>query len=187
VAGIAADGVLDPALGWILRLFLASIFVRAVYAKLRSPSEFSDALRGYELVPERLAGTFAAALLALECLIVPALLMPRFAPLASMVAVGVLCLYSLAIGINLARGRRDIDCGCAGPLARQTLHEMLVARNLVYAALALGAAAPMSLRAFGWLDGLTIGFGVVALFALAVAIDGLAAMAARTTTSGAHT
>ncbi|MBW2724378.1 MAG: methylamine utilization protein MauE, partial [Deltaproteobacteria bacterium] len=103
------------------------------------------------------------------------------------VAVGVLCLYSLAIGINLARGRRDIDCGCAGPLARQTLHEMLVARNLVYAALALGAAAPMSLRAFGWLDGLTIGFGVVALFALAVAIDGLAAMAARTTTSGAHT
>ena len=186
MAGIVADGTLDPALGWILRLFLASLFIRAVYAKLQFPSQFTDAVRGYELVPSSLAGTFAAGLLAIEILIAGALLIPNFAPLAAWAAGFVLALYSLAIGINLARGRRDIDCGCAGPLARQTLHEMLIARNLVYVALAFGAAAASSARALNWLDGLTIGFGVVSLFALGVAIDGLAALAARAKTMDAR-
>lgn len=185
MAGIVANGALDPALGWTLRFFLASIFTRAVFGKLRFPSEFATALRGYKLVPPRLAGSCAAALLATECLLVPALLIPASAPLASAVAVGVLCLYTLAIGINLARGRRDIECGCGGPLTGQTLHEMLVVRNLVYAGLAIGAAAPIGARALTWLDGLTIGLGVVCLFALAVATDGLAALAARTKTSDA--
>jgi uncharacterized membrane protein YphA (DoxX/SURF4 family) len=187
---MVADGVFDPTLGWILRLFLASVFVRAVYAKLRFPSLFTDAVRGYELVPARLTGAFAAALLAIECLIAPALLIPRIAPLAAWVAGFVLALYSLAIGINLARGRRDIDCGCAGPLARQTLHEMLIVRNLVYMVLAMvlavGASVPPSARTLNWLDGFTIGFGVVSLFALALAIDGLAALAARSKTIGAR-
>ena len=97
-----------------------------------------------------------------------------------------LMLYSIAIGINLSRGRRDIDCGCAGPLARQTLHEMLVLRNVIYSVFALAAAAPLSLRAFNWVDGLTIAFGVTSLFALAVAVDGLAALAARTKSSRMH-
>lgn len=186
MAGIAADSALDPALGWIFRLFLASIFARAVYAKIRFPNQFADALRGYELVPARLASPLAAALIAIEFVIAVALLVPEFSLLASIMGALVLALYSVAIGINLARGRRDIDCGCAGPSARQTLHEALIARNVIYIGFALAAAAPVSLRSANWLDGLTIGFGVLVLFTLAVAIDGLAALAARTKTLGAR-
>ena len=53
-----------------------------------------------------------------------------------------LSLYTAAIVLNLARGRRDIDCGCGGPGSRQTLHEWLVWRNLAYLTLALLALPP---------------------------------------------
>lgn len=188
MAEIASETVLDPALVWTLRLFLASIFARAVYAKVRFPKEFADALRGYQLVPENLASGFAGALLALECALVPALLVSAAAPYAAAIAAGVLCLYALAIGINLLRGRRDIDCGCSGPAARQTLHEMLVVRNLVYAAFAGFAAVAgfnTSARTLIWLDGMTIGLAVLCFICLALALDQLAALAARSRTSGA--
>lgn len=185
MAEIASETVLDPALVWTLRLFLASIFARAVYAKVRFPKEFADALRGYRLVPENLASGFAGALLALECALVPALLVSAAAPYAAAIAAGVLCLYALAIGINLWRGRRDIDCGCSGPAARQTLHEMLVVRNLVYAAFAALAGFNASARTLIWLDGITIGLAVLCFICLALALDQLAALAARSRTSGA--
>lgn len=185
MAAIASETVLDPALVWTLRLFLASIFARAVYAKVRFPKEFADALRGYQLVPENLASGFAGALLALECALVPALLVSAAAPYAAAIAAGVLCLYALAIGINLWRGRRDIDCGCSGPAARQTLHEMLVVRNLVYAAFAALAGFNASARTLIWLDGMTIGLAVLCFICLALALDQLAALAARSRTSGA--
>lgn len=185
MAAIASETVLDPALVWTLRLFLASIFARAVYAKVRFPKEFADALRGYQLVPENLASGFAGALLALECALVPALLVSAAAPYAAAIAAGVLCLYALAIGINLWRGRRDIDCGCSGPAARQTLHEMLVVRNLVYAGFAALAGFNASARTLIWLDGMTIGLAVLCFICLALALDQLAALAARSRTSGA--
>ena len=185
MAEIASETVLDPALVWTLRLFLASIFARAVYAKVRFPKEFADALHGYQLVPENLASGFAGALLALECALVPALLVSAAAPYAAAIAAGVLCLYALAIGINLWRGRRDIDCGCSGPAARQTLHEMLVVRNLVYAAFAAFAGFNASARTLIWLDGMTIGLAVLCFICLALALDQLAALAARSRTSGA--
>jgi len=37
-----------------------------------------------------------------------------------------LALYTLAVVVNLARGRREIDCGCFGPAARQPLSAALV-------------------------------------------------------------
>jgi uncharacterized membrane protein YphA (DoxX/SURF4 family) len=180
MAGIVSETALDPALVWTLRLFLAAIFARAAIAKLRAPSEFTRALRGYELVPERLAGSIAVVLLALECILVIALLLPALASMAALVAAGVLGLYGLAIGINLARGRRDIDCGCAGPSARQTLHEMLVGRNAVYVVLAIAAGFESGTRTLIWLDAATIGLAVLCLVALSIALDQLAALAART-------
>ncbi len=179
-ARIAGGGALDPAFSWALRLLLAAIFARAAFGKLRIPSQFADALSGYDLVPASLVRSLAAALLATECILVPALLTPVAAPMAAMVAGGVMCLYTAAIAINLARGRRDIDCGCAGPTGRQALHEMLVTRNLVYVGFAICAALPVSARTLTALDGLTIASTVVCLFALAVATDGLTALAART-------
>ena len=42
-------------------------------------------------------------------------------PHAAAAAALLLALYAGAIGVNLARGRRDIDCGCGGPASRQPI------------------------------------------------------------------
>jgi hypothetical protein len=46
-----------------------------------------------------------------------------------------LLLFALAMGVNLRRGRRHIDCGCFQSALRQTLSWTLVARNVVLASL----------------------------------------------------
>ena len=40
-----------------------------------------------------------------------------------------LALYAGAMAVNLARGRRDLDCGCAGPGVRRPVGEGLLIRN----------------------------------------------------------
>ena len=85
--------------------------------------------------------------------------------------------YAAAVGMNLARGRRDIDCGCAGFGRRQSLHEWLLARNLLYVVIAGGAALVPVARPLTWFDALTALLAVSALAALAMAFDGLAALA----------
>lgn len=169
---------LDPAFGWTLRFFLAALFARALYGKLRAPGEFATAIRGYELLPPGLAGVVSVALIAVEFAIV-ALLLSSLAPAAAALAAALLLLYGAAIGINLARGRRDIDCGCSGPAQRQSLHELLIGRNLVYAGIAMVATLPLGARSLGWLDVTTIALALAALAGLALAIDGIAALAPR--------
>jgi hypothetical protein len=51
-------------------------------------------------------------------------------------AAGLLLLFALAMGINLRRGRRHIDCGCFQNALKQTLSWALVMRNVVLALLA---------------------------------------------------
>ncbi len=87
--------------------------------------------------------------------------------------------YSGAITLNLVRGRRDIDCGCAGPLARGGLHEWLVIRNAIYFVFAIAASLPVTGREFGVLDGFTVAIAATTLLTLAIATDGLATSAAR--------
>jgi len=175
---------LDPAVGWTLRLFLVALFARSLYGKLRAPSEFAAAVRGYALLPDRLAPLAAAGLLAVELMIVSLLLIPAFAPTAAVTAAGLLVVYAIAIAINLARGRRDIDCGCAGPLRRQSLHELLIGRNFVYAMMATAAAFPLAPRDLGGIDAATVTLAFIALTTLASALDGLAALAPRLVRAG---
>ena len=73
-----------------------------------------------------------------------------------------LATYAAAVGINLARGRRSIDCGCGG--TPRPIQPWLVGRNLVLAAASLALLAPVGARALGGLDALN------AAMALAVAI-----------------
>ncbi len=53
-----------------------------------------------------------------------------------------LALYALAMAINLARGRRDLDCGCG--IVRKSISASMVVRNLLLAAFIACAAMPAS-------------------------------------------
>jgi hypothetical protein len=158
--------VLDPALACVLRAALAVVLAGAAVHKLRDPAAFRAALAAYRLLPAPAVTPAAALLVAAELAAAGALLGAlRHEPLrvAALGGAALLGLYGAAIAVNLRRGRRHIDCGCAGPGARRPIHEALVARNAVLAALALGAALPAGGRALGALDALTVPAGTAAL------------------------
>ncbi len=98
---------------------------------------------------------------------------------AMMAAACLLCVYALAIGINLARGRRNIDCGCTGPATRQLLSGWLLARNAGLVALAAIGTLASSGRALGPADWVVVGLGLAALITLYAAINQLMANSPR--------
>jgi hypothetical protein len=146
---------LDPVLDVALRAGLAALLASAALAKLRDPGGFAAAVAGYRLLPERLAGAAAVGFVAAELALAAGLWLAPLREVAGLGTAALFALYGAAIAVNLARGRRDIDCGCGGPLGRQALSEGLVARNALLAAVALASALPVAPRAWTWLDGVT--------------------------------
>ncbi len=168
---------LDPALGWAARAALAAVLAQAAWHKLRDVPAFASAVAAYELAPAALAPGIAAQAIVAELALVGMLLLPPLRAAASLGALALLALYSAAIAVNLARGRREIDCGCTGPALRQPLSAWLLARNAALAALAAGGALPVTTRALGALDVFTILAAAATLLATYTAANQLAANA----------
>jgi Methylamine utilisation protein MauE len=165
---------MDPALDLTFRAGLALLFASAALHKLRDPRGFMATLADYRLLPARLAAAAGLALMGTELAVVAALVIARRAGLAGTAAL--LLLYAGAMAINLARGRRHIDCGCTGPAARRAISGRLVTRNVALAGLALAALAPVAQRGLLWIDGVTIAAATVALAACWAAMDRLLAL-----------
>ena len=89
---------------------LAAVFALSVRHKLRDFPRFKASLGAYRLFPESLLPLAAPAVVALELAAIIALFLPVGPGL--WIAFGLLCLYTLAITINLLRGITAIDCGC---------------------------------------------------------------------------
>ena len=80
---------------------------------------------------------------------------------AAVATAALMLLYASAIATNLLRGRAHIDCGCGfgrTSVSKATLSWWLVARNLALAALAFAGSLPVSQRALGAYDWLTLLF-----------------------------
>jgi hypothetical protein len=136
----------SPMVGWTATLLIACLFATAAWHKLSGLAEFRGALSAYRLLPEWAVGSAAVLLVVLETGIAVALLVRvEGAPLAASVLLGS---YSVAMWVNLLRGRRWIDCGCGGP--GQPISYALLWRNLVLMSLCLLASpGPASLGALG--------------------------------------
>jgi hypothetical protein len=139
---------------------------------------FRAAVAGYRLLPTPFIGPAAVALAGAE-LVAAALLVasPGWPAAGPLLAAALFLLYAGAIAVNLARGRRDIDCGCAGPGARRPISGWLVARNVALMVIALAAAVPVATpaRALVWIDALTIAGAVATLVLVYASVDRLLA------------
>ena len=120
---------LDPVAEVAIRAGLALLLATSAFAKLRDVGAFAGAVAGYRLLPIALAKPAAGVFIAAELAIAAALFVPGLHVAAAIGGASLLGLYTVAIAWNLARGRRDIDCGCGGPLGRQRISEALVIRN----------------------------------------------------------
>jgi len=144
--------MMDPVISTSAALALSVIFASAASHKLRHPGWFRRQVQEYELIPVFMVPPMAAALPLTELAIAASLLWTTSRPYAGVLAFFLIGAYALAIAINLARGRKDIDCGCTGPAMRQPLQPALLARNLLLAVMALCASLPMLDRPIGLHD-----------------------------------
>jgi hypothetical protein len=161
----------DPAIQTILRLALGLLFLTSAWHKIRNFARFGSALANYRILPPRWVTASAAAFAAAEVCVGVSLLAPGATRIAALAAAALLGIYSGAIAVNLARGRREIDCGCAGPRVRRPLSAGLLARNAVLIFLAAVCALPLADRTFVWIDALTITASVASLALLYGAIE----------------
>jgi hypothetical protein len=140
------------------RFFIGAIFLFAGLAKIGRRAEFAQAVERYDLLPSRLVRPVATWLPRLE-LIVGALLTGGLGIVyASAAVAGVLTIFSLAIAVNLLRGR-TFDCGCVAVGAPRKIGWASVSRNGVLTAMAVLAAAeaPSTLSLDALLPGRTSG------------------------------
>jgi phosphotransferase system glucose/maltose/N-acetylglucosamine-specific IIC component len=143
--------------------------------KLTSFRLFCATIRDYRIVPNVALLPAATMIIALEMALGVALLAPIVRSTGLVISAALLTLYAAAIGVNLVRGRRHIDCGCIAGGLGQPLSEWLVARNLALAGVALAGLLPVESRTLIWVDGISIGATVGILAALYAAFDRLVA------------
>jgi len=143
----------------------ALVFARAAAFKLRDVEAFADALAAYRILPVGFVEAAARALPVAELGCTLALLAPPTRAAGEVAAAALLTLFALAMGANLLRGRREIDCGCGDPSRRQPLAWGLVIRNLVFAgALVASALAPAGSGSLtGWVVGAAAAAGLMLL------------------------
>jgi hypothetical protein len=168
---------MDPVLDVALRGSLALLFLVAAGHKLRDPGAFRATLADYRLLPARTTTLAATLVPGAELVAAGALLFPVGRSVGPLLTTALLVVYTGAIAINLARGRRDIDCGCAGPAARQPLGGGLVARNAVLVAGALGCLVPLRPRPLVWIDAVTATGAIAVLAGLYAALERMMATA----------
>ena len=166
--------MMDPVVDIILRVALASLFAAAAWHKLSDSTRFRATLRAYQILPAWALSPVARILPVVEGLVALALPLSTTKSTASLAGACLLGVYSAAIGLNLLRGRREIDCGCFASSARVPLSATLLARNALLIVAALVASMPASPRTLVWADSFTIAAALLALALLWMATQRLA-------------
>jgi hypothetical protein len=171
---------IDPIVGAIVSSNCALLFAVAGAHKLRKRAEFAQTLAGYRVLPASLVSPASLLVPILECLTAAGILLPSIRERASLTGAALLAVYAAAMGINLLRGRRQLDCGCLGPRGGGVISPALIGRNLlVTLALAAAGGTRWSARPVGWLDAGTVLAATGALALLYPAVNGLLAVGAR--------
>jgi Methylamine utilisation protein MauE len=164
--------MIDPAVGAFLAGAFALLFASASFHKLLDFKHFAEVFRAYEVLPPPLA-RLSPLVPVVELAVGAALLAGPSRTGAAAAGIALLLTYAAAIGINLARGRRDLTCGCGGPNDRRPIAGWMVWRNLILAALLGVTLLPWAVRPMGAADALTIGAGTAVAALLYISLDSL--------------
>lgn len=142
--------MIDPLLTVVIATSLALLFLLAARHKISAQRRFEAQLAAYRILPESLVTPVARVLPWIEIAVAASLLFAITRPFGATMAATLLAMYAVAMGINLSRGRSQIDCGCGD--TPQALSGLLLLRNSVLAVGALLLLAPVATRPLGMLD-----------------------------------
>lgn len=166
---------MDPVVELAIRIGFVLLFATAALHKLRDFRRFLATVADYRVVPRELTSFAGMMALGAEVAIAEMLVLPHLRSFGLFAVAVQLVLYAGALALNLARGRRHLDCGCVGVAGREEISWALVGRNLVLAAIAAAGNAPTTERPLVWIDVLTIAGAVATAAAAYVAVDQLIA------------
>lgn len=165
--------MLDPAVGLLLVATIALLFASAGVHKLRDLRRFDEIFAAYGVLPAVSRWHLSWLVPVLELAIAAGLSIDGSRLYAALVGIVLLLAYAAAIGINLRRGRRDLACGCGGPDERRPIAPWMVWRNVIIALALVCALAPWARRALGFMDAVTVVFGLLTLALIYLCIDQL--------------
>ncbi len=110
---------------------LAAIFLFSAFGKLRDRRAFVSIVLDYHILPKRWARRFAAVLPWLEMAVGLMLLLGLSTRIAAALSGLLLLTFIVAMGVNLLRGRKDLNCGCSGARQHQKISGRLILRNAI--------------------------------------------------------
>lgn len=126
-----------------LRCGFALLFIVSGIGKLRHRARWTEMLSAYRLVPDTLLVPVAWGLPVLEIGVALGLATGFGLAVAATTGAVLMLVFAAAIGINLRRGRLELDCGC-NPAARpQKISVRLMLRNMALAGPLLACMLPM--------------------------------------------
>lgn len=156
--------MLDPVFHYLFVSLLALVFLQGGLSKLLAHDEFLGVVNNYRILPRPLALPFSWLLPLFELATGVGLAFAATRAYAAGLAVALLFMFCVAMAINLARGRTEIDCGCFKTAFKQTISVWLIARNLLLAGAALALLLPVGARTVGALDAFATLAGTLMLF-----------------------
>ncbi len=162
--------MLDPALREALLIALSAMLLAGAWSKARNFPVWVATVAAYALMPERAATGAGLIILALELIAGLLLIVPTAGIAGAVASLTVLAISTVAVVINLMRGRRDIRCGCGGIGAEQRLSWPLVARNCILLAATYATTLTVTARDLLFADhlvALATAVGLAGLYAAA--------------------
>ncbi len=118
-----------------IRLLLGLVLLSTGVGKLAHPRQFQQGMQDYHIMPSMLEKKLALTTLLTfgiplaELLAGIGLISGFWLTAAIVLALSLFVVFSIAITINLARGRRDLSCHCGGIVGNHLISWWLVGRN----------------------------------------------------------
>lgn len=123
--------LITPYLFGLLRLFISAILLSSAIGKIKQLRNFSNVVAEYKLLPKRIVRPFAYILPFVEGGIGLFLFVGWYTQVAAGLVILLMLIFTMAIIVNLARGRRDLDCGCSGEFHRDKIGGKVVIRDIL--------------------------------------------------------
>lgn len=154
----------DPVIMWVVCICMTMLFATAGWHKLKNQSQFRVIVGEYQILPESLVSLVAILIPLIELDLAVAWLFQLMPAFTASCSIALLTIYCLAIGANLVRGRRHINCGCGfggSSDAEVPLSSGLILRNLVLIMVLVVCFIPQTGRALVWIDYMAVLFATI--------------------------
>lgn len=115
-----------------LRLMFAFIFISTALSKYINFDKHIGIVSDYKIFSPKYSKVISKIDILLEVIVGILLLLDFIRIIAVSIALLLLLSYTLAIIVNLTRGRNKISCGCGGVIGTHQLSWNLVFRNIVF-------------------------------------------------------